>query len=92
MFLLRLEYERRKRGWTQVELGRRAAVRNQDISLIEKGRLIPSGEQLDRLAGALNISPSSALLKPTIFKDEVEADAIIARFEEARRAAALVGR
>jgi transcriptional regulator with XRE-family HTH domain len=92
MFLLRLTVERKKRKWTQVELGRRAAVRNQDISLIEQGRLIPHEEQLARLAGALNISPPSVLLKPTIFKNDAEVDQLIAEYEEARRAAATLGR
>lgn len=85
MPLLRLAYERMKRHWSQSELGRRSGIRQQDISLIETGRLIPTDEQLFRLAVALRMSPPEILLKPTVLADEVEAEQLIAEREESAR-------
>lgn len=83
--LLRLTYERIRRHWSQSELGRRSSIRQQDISLIETGRLIPTEEQLLRLANALLITPPAVLLAPTVLADEAEATALVAEREAAVR-------
>lgn len=85
MPLLRLQYERMKRRWPQAEVARRSAVSQPEVSAIERGRLIPTEEQLLRLANALHLSPPEVLLKPTILKDEAEAVALV----KAREADAL---
>ena len=68
--IIRLHYERIKRRWTQAELGRRAGIRQTDVSAIERGRLNPTDDELLRLANALLISPPSVLMKPTSLPDE----------------------
>lgn len=83
--VLRLTYERIRRHWSQTELGRRARIRQQDISLIEIGRLIPTEEQLLRLANALAITPPSVLMKPTVLVDESEAEQRVAQLEQTAR-------
>jgi ribosome-binding protein aMBF1 (putative translation factor) len=39
----------------------RAEVRQSDISMIERGRLIPTSRCVDRLAGALNVAAGTLL-------------------------------
>ena len=92
MAILRLHYERIKRGWTQAELGRRATIRQTDISAIERGRLNPTDDELLRLANALLISPPSVLLKPTVLPDEGAAEALVTERGEGRREPATSGR
>lgn len=84
--LLRITYERIRRRWSQAELSRRSGIRQQDISLIELGRLQPTDSQLLCLANALLISPPSVLLKPTILADEAAAEALVTEREVGRAA------
>jgi len=49
----RIIEERKRRGWSQSELARRAGMHNSTVSLIEHGRMTPYQSQLDKLAGAL---------------------------------------
>ncbi len=63
--LRRIRFERLQRGWNQTDLAQLAHVRQQNISLIEQGRLIPNTTQLDRLASAFGIDPAE-LLKPHV--------------------------
>jgi len=46
---------RRKKGWSQSELGRRAGVHPASISQIESGRLNPYPIQLEKIADALEV-------------------------------------
>jgi len=72
--VLRLQYERLKRGWTQSDLAREAGVLSQrEISLIERGRLLPTPADLEELSNALQLGPASVLLKEvTIVLPELE--------------------
>lgn len=58
--MLRLKYERIERGWDQHQAATVARIHQPTLSLIERGRFIPTP---DRLARAFDLSPS-ALLKP----------------------------
>ena len=69
---IRLTYERNKRHWTQTQVGQlmkalggyhRVLTQN-EVSLIERGRLLPDAEQLAALGRLFKISPASMLLKP----------------------------
>jgi ribosome-binding protein aMBF1 (putative translation factor) len=53
--MLRIEFERRQRGWSQRDLAHVSRVSQQEISLIERGRLIPTDEQASRLARTLQV-------------------------------------
>lgn len=85
MPIFRLHLERLKRRWTQAELGRRAGIRQSDISAIERGRLNPTEDELLRLANALAITPPSVLMKETVLADEAAAEALLAQRTEAAR-------
>lgn len=61
--MLRLKHERLRRGLTQDTVGVAARISQPTVALIEKGRLIPTAAQLDRLAAIFHIS-HDALLKP----------------------------
>jgi transcriptional regulator with XRE-family HTH domain len=58
---------RRQRRLTQVQLAERAAVPRRIIGLIERGRVNPAADELERLALALNVSPPHALLRAVSF-------------------------
>lgn len=60
--MLRSEFERRRQGLTQHALAARSGVPQTYISLLERGRLVPTETELDRLARVLDVSPSRALL------------------------------
>jgi transcriptional regulator with XRE-family HTH domain len=57
-----LEFERRKRRWSQAHLADLAGLPQSDISLLETGRLRPSPSQSARLAAVLGIAPDALLL------------------------------
>ncbi len=61
----RLAEERRKRGWTQMELASRAGVAAQVVSSLETGYLTPqpTAGMLQKLARVLRV-PASELLQP----------------------------
>jgi transcriptional regulator with XRE-family HTH domain len=60
--MIRTEFERRRRGLTQHALADLSGVPQTYISLLERGRLIPTETELDRLAHVLDVTPSGALL------------------------------
>ena len=84
MAILRLEYERRIRRWSQVKLAEKSRIPQKDISLIERGRLIPTEQQLVNLANALKITPASVLMNPTVLQTDEEMDALVTERESAR--------
>jgi transcriptional regulator with XRE-family HTH domain len=51
---LRLRESRRKRGWSQAELGRRAGLPQMHISGIESGKIVPRFDTLLDLARVLD--------------------------------------
>lgn len=57
----RLEFLRRRRGWSQKYLGNRTRIDQAFISLTERGLGLPSADQLQRLGDALGADPSTLL-------------------------------
>lgn len=53
--MLRLRYERSRRGWSQTQLAAAARMHTQQVSAIENGMMKPYPSQLLRLARALDI-------------------------------------
>lgn len=64
--MTRLEHERRRRGWSQTQLAAFAAMHQPEISYIERGRMVLSEPQAERLARVVGVPPERLL-------DEVEA-------------------
>ena len=62
-----LEFQRRKLGLTQEQLGSdpRVKIGAYFISLLEQGRALPGGDQLIRLGRKLGVAPED-LLKPAV--------------------------
>ncbi|MCR5332859.1 MAG: helix-turn-helix domain-containing protein [Bacilli bacterium] len=52
----RIEYLRKSKGWSQLELALESEVNKNYLCDLEKGRRNPSLEILERIADALNIS------------------------------------
>jgi transcriptional regulator with XRE-family HTH domain len=50
-----IRFKRLKLGLTQLELAEKARVGQSEISRIESGKLIPSDNQLEKLATALSV-------------------------------------
>ena len=67
--MLRMKYERLRRGWNQTTLGYHATMSVADVSRIECGRLRPYATQLVKLATALGVSGDELM-------QEVEASAV----------------
>jgi transcriptional regulator with XRE-family HTH domain len=65
VFVLAIELIRRERGWSQAQLALLTQLTQPGLSLIEKGRLIPRPDQLERLARALGV-PADELLRPVV--------------------------
>jgi len=59
--MTRLKHERQGRRLSQAQLGRDANIPQPMISQIERGVLVPSSEQLERLSKVLGV-PSAELL------------------------------
>lgn len=59
--MLRCKHARIDLGLSQGQLGKRADLNASEICLIERGRLIPRPDQLQRLAAALSL-PADRLL------------------------------
>lgn len=53
---MRVRELRESRGWTRVELARRARIHPADVSKIESGRMVPYQPQIRRLARALQVA------------------------------------
>lgn len=52
----RIEYLRKSKGWSQLELALESEVNKNYLCDLEKGRRNPSLEILERIADALNVS------------------------------------
>jgi len=59
--MTRLKYERKQRRHTQQALARIVGLNQPDLSQIERGILIPTPQQLERLSAAYDIPPSELL-------------------------------
>ena len=68
--IFRIHYERIQKRLSQKELARRARMRQQDLSLMEQGRYLPTPDELFRLSQVLLITPPEVLLKPTVLREE----------------------
>lgn len=80
--MLRIKFERLRRGWSQTVLAYHATMSVADVSRIESGRLRPYPSQLEKLATALSVQPD-ALLKDVPAE---EAAAALDREPDERRA------
>ncbi len=56
----RLTELREQRGWTRVELGRRARIHPATVGKIESGRQVPYAPELSRLAKAFGMPAKEA--------------------------------
>jgi transcriptional regulator with XRE-family HTH domain len=63
VIVLRIRYERLRRGFGQVDLAFHARMQPADISRIETGRLKPYPSQLARLSSVLGVKPDALLLE-----------------------------
>ena len=61
--MIYLAFRRRDLGYSQTELGKRAGLRLEVVSEIERGRVNPTEEELERLARALAVGPPARLLQ-----------------------------
>lgn len=62
-----LEFERRKRRWSQAHLADLAGMPQSDISLLETGRLRPSDSQAARLVAVLGIAADVLFLEVAVY-------------------------
>jgi transcriptional regulator with XRE-family HTH domain len=70
----RLRFERIKRGLRQTELAQSVGMRNQVLCDIETGRIVPSPDELERLAAALHVWPPEILMREVrVILEDVEA-------------------
>jgi transcriptional regulator with XRE-family HTH domain len=69
---LRARFERHQRGWRQVDVARRTGIPQATVSAIEAGRLVPTEDELDRLAQVFAVSPAERLLQPVALGDPEE--------------------
>ena len=74
-------YLRLSRRLTQRQLATLTDINQSHISLMELGRMTPTGAQLEGMALALGVSPAQVLMKPVVVEppdlaesDEVEAE------------------
>ena len=72
--MLRLKFERTRRGLSQGCLAELASLTQPQVCLIEQGRLLPTPDQLDRLAQVLGIAPALVLLKELTVQDPDEVE------------------
>ena len=59
---MRLTNERKRRGWSQSELARRARLNAGTVCLIENRRFVPYPTQLSKIARALGVPQAQAHL------------------------------
>lgn len=59
--MLRLKFERTNRGISQQRLARAALLVQPTVSLIENGRLVPTLDELQRLAAVFGVPPGDLL-------------------------------
>ncbi len=70
LLLTRLRYERQHRKHSQKYLALAAGLNQPDLSMIERGILIPSPQQLERLAAVYDVAPGD-LLKEVVIVPQV---------------------
>ena len=58
--MIRLTIERKRRGWSQMELARRSGVHVTSISLIENRRFVPGVTQIEKIRKALRVRRENA--------------------------------
>lgn len=63
--MTRLKYERTRRGLSQQALGDAVGIHQEHVSMIERGQLIPTDDQLRSLSLHLEV-PSGELLKEVV--------------------------
>ena len=68
--MTRIEFERRRRRWSQTVLAYHAHMAQADVSRFECRRAVPSPSYLERIAHALGVPPGDLL-------DEVTADGVV---------------
>ena len=56
-----LTRERKARGWSRLELGRRAQLASGDVGQFETGRIVPYAGQLQRICLALGWAEDRAI-------------------------------
>lgn len=66
--MLHIEFARRNKNWTQLQLSRATRIHSGFLSLIENSQGIPNADQLDRIARALEV-PADLLLKEVVAAD-----------------------
>jgi transcriptional regulator with XRE-family HTH domain len=69
--MLRLRFERLKKGISQVDLADMTGVHQSSISDFEIGERIPSEVQLEVIARVLDVAPARILLQPTFVVHDV---------------------
>jgi transcriptional regulator with XRE-family HTH domain len=52
-----MKLQRLERGLLQVEVANRARIPRARLSELENGHVLPTGEELERLASALGVAP-----------------------------------
>lgn len=60
--MLRVKFERTSRNLSQERVAAAARIPQPAIALIERGRLIPTSQQLERLASVFDV-PTESLLR-----------------------------
>lgn len=73
--MLRLKLLRLHRNLSQWELSRNAEMSQGKYSMVERGLIEPTPEERDRLASALNVSPTT-LLRPAFRERMPKGDAL----------------
>lgn len=56
---LTLEIARMARGWSQLQLARRAGLRADQLNRIVNGRVVPNSREMSSIATALNVSAAA---------------------------------
>lgn len=70
--MLYIEYARRKKGWTQLQLSQASRIASWFIWALENSQGIPQADQLDRLSRVLEI-PADMLLKEVVTEIDLAA-------------------
>lgn len=59
--MLRLHFERSHRKLSQAQVARAARIPQPYVSAIERGRLVPTADELQRLAAVFGVPPGDLL-------------------------------